>query len=708
MKKIANIIFLFFISHQFVVAQVNNDCIKIAESNRLVCGAATFSDNSNGVGVNDFVGNNGKGCLQNGEKQSAWYAFKVATPGTLTFTIQPSNQSDDYDFAVWGPFSSDIASSCSNLGQPIRCNFSATTGNTGLSLNAPNNSEDASGGKFSKFINVQAGEVYILLVDNFEQSNSGFSLVWNGVTSPSGVNGGGGTSGLAVSTASFSPPTIACNKVIFSNQSGTCEGVLTYQWNFGDGSPIVTDRNPTYFYQNSGTYTVTLTTKIVSTAINNGKTETFTRSITIIGTPPSASFVDLPDKICGSASPIPLKATGTPANGGVAFTIFPNGNQAGQIANATTFNPMTLGAGTHRVRLTYTSPNDLNCVFQTFQNVIVHPTTPLTLGNINEKYCINAASVGLTATPLGGQFTITTEANTVLNTNIFNPTALGVGTHIIKYTFIDANACENTITKSVKVNPLPTLTNQLKPSYCVTILPFTIVATPSSSTFTVNGNPITQFSPTALGVGNFTIVQTAIDENGCSNTKTQMVEIVPQTIYSEMEFDLKICPANGLGESIEILTLAEEQALSAQGKQVVYQWSNGSTGRTYQVRSLNDNGTLIGLAIDQSDCPTRKTTFNLDVSCNPELFIPTAFSPNGDNLNDFLEIFGKEFTNLEFKIYSRWGELIFVGYSEKEFWDGKRYGLNAPDGTYIWSAVYENILYKGKKIYKKGFTTITR
>ncbi len=709
MKKIKIIfVFLLCIAHQFIDAQVNNDCVKIAETNRLVCGVATFSDNSNGVGANDFGnGANGRGCLNDGERQSAWYAFKIATAGTLTFTINPNDLSNDYDFAVWGPFTNDIAASCASLGQPIRCNFSGATGRTGLSLNANNNSENSNGNIFSKFMDVQVGQVYILMIDNYSQSNSGFSLIWNNVTS-NGVSGGAGTSTLAVSTSSFSQPIIACNKVTFSNQSATCDGTLTYQWDFGDGSPIVTDRNPTRFYTASGTYTVTLTSKIVSTTANNGKTETFTRIITILGTPPTASIIDLPDKICGGVTPIPLKAIGTPAGGGVAFTIFPNSNQAGQIANATTFNPANLGAGTHRVQLTYTSPTDANCVFQTFKNVIVQPATPLTLSNINDKYCIDALSTTITATPIGGQFKITNASATIFNTNIFNPASLGAGTYIVSYTFIDANTCENIITKNVKVNPLPILTNQLKPSYCVTILPFTIVALPVVSIFTINGNPITQFNPAALGVGNFTVVQTGTDENGCVNTKTQMVQIVPQTIYSEETFDLKICPANGIGEQIEILSLAEEQAILAQGKQLVYQWSNGSTGRTYQVRSLNDNGILIGLAIDQSDCPTRKTTFNLDVNCTPELYVPTAFSPNGDNLNDLLEIFGKEFINLEFKVFNRWGEIIFVAYNEKESWNGKRYGLNAPDGIYAWTAIYENILYKGKKIIQKGFTTLVR
>jgi gliding motility-associated-like protein len=706
---------LYIFSNSVSYSQVNNDCIQIANTNRLVCGVATFNDNSNGTGSNDFNnGANGRGCLETGERQSAWYALKIRTAGTLTFSIIPNNSQNDYDFAIWGPFSNgDIAANCQSLGQPLRCNYSSISGTTGLNLSANNNSENANGSKFSRFIDVQAGQIYILLIDNFSQSNSGFSLVWNSL-SLGGISGGGGSSTLAISTSNFSEPTITCNRVVFNNQSATCEGSLNYLWDFGDGLPPTstnTERNPTYFYSTPGTYTVKLTTTVVSNTANNGTVEEFTRQITITGlAPTSASFVNLPNQVCVNAEPIPLAAVGTPSGGVSSFTIFPNGGNSGQIQNATTFNPALAGVGTHRINLRYASPTDANCVLQINQNVTVLPLPVASFVGLNDKYCIdNAALVTLNATPSGGEFRIQKQGeNTSFVANSFLPANLGTGTHSIFYKYKDNNTCETIITKQVSIFPLPVLSNNIKPLYCLSVPSFTIQSSPPSSVFQINHTNTTTINPALLGVGVFQVTQTATDINNCTQTQTQTLTIVPQGIYTEEEKTLRICPKNTLGEELEILSLTEENDLLVLGKQIRYEWSNGTNQRNYFVRNENESGILIGLAIDEADCPVKKVTFNLNVECTPILFMPTAFSPNHDGLNDTWEIFGKEFHNLELKVFNRWGEVIFVTYNPKDVWDGTRLGITMPAGTYIWRASYENILRKGKKIFQEGNVTIVK
>ncbi|TAE46194.1 MAG: gliding motility-associated C-terminal domain-containing protein, partial [Cytophagales bacterium] len=111
---------------------------------------------------------------------------------------------------------------------------------------------------------------------------------------------------------------------------------------------------------------------------------------------------------------------------------------------------------------------------------------------------------------------------------------------------------------------------------------------------------------------------------------------------------------------------------------------------------------------EQSGCPVKKITFNVTVDCEPKLHLPTAFSPNGDNLNDTWDIYGGDLYKLEIKVYSRWGEVVFIAYGQDEKWDGKRYGLNLPDGTYAWKAQYQNALKPGVWIYKQGSVTIVR
>jgi gliding motility-associated-like protein len=60
------------------------------------------------------------------------------------------------------------------------------------------------------------------------------------------------------------------------------------------------------------------------------------------------------------------------------------------------------------------------------------------------------------------------------------------------------------------------------------------------------------------------------------------------------------------------------------------------------------------------------------------MFIPTAFSPNGDGLNDIYRVTGIELEKLTITVYNRWGEKV----SQGENWDGLVNGLPAPLGVY--------------------------
>jgi|GEM_PF-1538132 len=88
-----------------------------------------------------------------------------------------------------------------------------------------------------------------------------------------------------------------------------------------------------------------------------------------------------------------------------------------------------------------------------------------------------------------------------------------------------------------------------------------------------------------------------------------------------------------------------------------------------------------------------KHLVNIAVSKNYEVFIPNAFSPNGDNTNDFFTIFADDDVELiqSFRIYSRWGEKVFEGRDfspndEQQGWNGQTNGKQMNPGVFIYSA----------------------
>jgi gliding motility-associated-like protein len=71
---------------------------------------------------------------------------------------------------------------------------------------------------------------------------------------------------------------------------------------------------------------------------------------------------------------------------------------------------------------------------------------------------------------------------------------------------------------------------------------------------------------------------------------------------------------------------------------------------------------------------------------DPNLFNPTAFTPNGDDLNDSFNVTGQYIQEFEMQIFNRWGELIFSTKDPAQGWNGRYLGDLMPEGTYAFIA----------------------
>ncbi len=90
-------------------------------------------------------------------------------------------------------------------------------------------------------------------------------------------------------------------------------------------------------------------------------------------------------------------------------------------------------------------------------------------------------------------------------------------------------------------------------------------------------------------------------------------------------------------------------------------------------------------------------------------FIPNAFTPNGDGLNDHFRIIGilpENITKFNLQIFNRWGQVVFTSSNILNDWDGTLKGELCPEGVYPWIMYYED----GKKIKvtNKGIVTLVR
>lgn len=106
-----------------------------------------------------------------------------------------------------------------------------------------------------------------------------------------------------------------------------------------------------------------------------------------------------------------------------------------------------------------------------------------------------------------------------------------------------------------------------------------------------------------------------------------------------------------------------------------------------------------------ADCQ-RSDQFTLVVLKDALTFIPNAFTPNGDGLNDWFGPLGKVPAEFSMLVYDRNGTLFFKSLSTYHKWDGKVNGVVQPNGIYVYLVQYKDIL--GKWIMKKGTVTLLR
>jgi gliding motility-associated-like protein len=105
-------------------------------------------------------------------------------------------------------------------------------------------------------------------------------------------------------------------------------------------------------------------------------------------------------------------------------------------------------------------------------------------------------------------------------------------------------------------------------------------------------------------------------------------------------------------------------------------------------------------------CKVQDTvTVIVDINCG-DFFIPNVFSPNGDGLNDMINVHGRCITTFNLQIFNRWGEKVFETSSLSESWDGTFRGQKLDTGVFVYKA--DGISIDGQEFKLKGNITLIR
>jgi gliding motility-associated-like protein len=518
----------------------------------------------------------------------------------------------------------------------------------------------------------------------------------------------------------FRYPVIATNNCQFQNISLSLQntvGVGSVNWNFGDPASGINNTSnsltPTHIFTNPGAYRV----RLVVIPSNGCANDTLYK---IVHAGELKVFLGNDTAICQNdtlklklTTPIPY-ATYLWNNGSTDSTI--KITQSGQYwvkvfvgdcYAVDTINVMvrslpqfTLGNDTAicgnqpyilQPQPAYASANYLWNTNATTQTIVAANPGLYWLQLTNQFGCkyrdsINNSFKTLPSFNLGsdtalcaGQ-TLQLIANVAANNYLWNTgaTAQQITTGNIGWYWCDAtlNGCTYRDSIYVLFKPLPNVNLGSDTTLCEDVTYPLNVTNPSSTYIWQDGSNTPNYNITQPGS-----YRVKVTMNGCEKSDTVVIkyDLKPRV---NLGADLVYCPGMQIALKPEI---QNAQSL---------RWQNGSTAPVY---IATQEGIYSITAIN--DCGDKSDSIEITKGvCR--LYVPTAFTPNGDGVNDIFKVqFGEGITQFEMSIYNRWGQRVFYSTDKKKGWDGRISG-KLQTGVYLWIIRYKEAANNLKPLMK--------
>ncbi len=361
---------------------------------------------------------------------------------------------------------------------------------------------------------------------------------------------------------------------------------------------------------------------------------------------------------------------GTPNTGGVWSPALPSGSGV--------YNPAVDAGGSYTYSIT-TSCGTFSSIVDVTLNVSDDATFSYSAG----VYCLNAANplASINGTN-GGVFTIS-SGGVINNTNgAIDIAGSGAGTFGITYS--TSGPCPDVFVLTVTILDVIDPTITIVGPFCSYDVPVILQASQSGGVWSGTGvNPVTgEFNPSLAVYGLNDITYTI--NGSCIAFSTIQIEVIPAPIVSTIA-DTTILN----GASVNLITTGNASA---------YSWTPGATlicDDCQNPIATPDITTTYTVSVEENGCvASDQVTITIDYEII--IYVPNAFTPNGDGKNDifFPIISGIDTDEYKLLIFNRWGELIFETSHPSEGWDGTYKGLMSQQDVYVW------------KIYCKEVSTI--
>ena len=497
--------------------------------------------------------------------------------------------------------------------------------------------------------------------------------------------------------AALQSPSLICgsNTVQFSNNSF---GASSYQWNFGD--PTTTNDvsnaiNPSYTYPDTGTYAVTL---VAFSSFNPGCSDTTVGTVTI-----------LPDYVAdfgfslNSCSYLVSFNDSSNTASGVTTQWSWNFGDGSPLVNITDPSHNFPGPGNYTVTLTATSA--LGCV-ETISRVITIPPNVTLTTTASSVSCFNDCNGIAVAVASNGVAPYSFQWNDPSSQSVAIATNLCTGT----YTVIVTDAIGCTSSQQVTVNsPAPLVaTASATSAYCNGACIGTASVNVSGGTgpFSITWNDPQQQTGSSIGnlcVGSYQAIIT--DANGCT-TLSDTVDVLFESFVPDVDATVSD-DTIFVGQTVNLITTTNASGVPT------YSWSPtqglSNPNIANPTASPTQTTTYLVTMTDPLGCSNTDTVtvvVEVVICEEPEIFVPNAFTPNGDQNNDRVFVRGNTIRELVFRIYNRWGEKVFETNDPSIGWDGTYEGKAATPAVYVY--YLDAVCFDNQRFFKKGNISLIR
>jgi gliding motility-associated-like protein len=290
-----------------------------------------------------------------------------------------------------------------------------------------------------------------------------------------------------------------------------------------------------------------------------------------------------------------------------------------------------------------------------------------------------------------------------------NPVTANTAAYTIRMLSWSGLSCQDETEQQITVQPGPHVQFSPIPSVCDYDAPLQI--TQASELTLLPGTPVFSgrsittsgiFDPKRAGPGTDTLLYIYAATNGCVDSAEQTINVIaPPAVFA------------GNDTSVVVSQPLQLQAVADPADGLVWNWSPalglsdpGIANPIATPPAGADQVQYMVRATDTAGCFNESSLIVKVFKTDPDIFVPNAFTPGQSANNIFRPIPIGISSLLYFRVYNRWGQLMFSSSRLGDGWDGTLSGKPQETGTYVWMAQAKT--YTGKTVSKQGTMVLIR